>query len=79
MDYGAYLKSQKISHNKKSAHHVVQSVYKGSFRELRARVLFAITHENGLPVDKRLEKVLEQLTKENYIIHKNKKYTLADS
>ncbi len=79
MDYGAYLKSQKISHNKKSAQHVVQSVYKGSFRELRAKVLFAITHGEPLPCDKRLEEVLMTLVKEKYIIKNKMKYQLADN
>lgn len=68
MDYGAYLKSQKISHNKKSAHYVVQSPYKGSFRELRAKVLFAITHHTRLPQDIRLEEALQELIKEKYIV-----------
>lgn len=77
MDYGAYLKSQKISHNKKSKHHVVQSVYKGSSRELRAKVLFAITHGETLPEDERLEKVLSELIKEKYIERrKNGEYFL---
>ncbi len=79
MDYGAHLKSQKISHNKKSAHHVVQSAYKGSFRELRAKVLFAITHKKRLPEDERLGKVLQELIKEKYIVRKkNEEYTLVD-
>jgi A/G-specific adenine glycosylase len=79
MDYGAYLKSQKISHNKKSAHHTVQSAYKGSSRELRAKVLFAITHGETLPQDERLEKVLEELEKEKYVLcKKNREYVLVD-
>jgi A/G-specific adenine glycosylase len=79
MDFGAYLKSQNISHNKKSAHHTVQSAYKGSTRELRAKVLFAVTHRKELPEDTRLEKILEQLIKEKYIkAEKNGKYSLAE-
>jgi A/G-specific adenine glycosylase len=79
MDYGAYLKSQKISHNKKSKHHVVQSAYKGSSRELRAKVLFSITHGETLPQDERLEKVLQELEKEKYVLcKKNGEYVLVD-
>ena len=74
MDYGAYLKSQKISHNKKSVHHAVQTHYKGSLRELRAKTLFAITHNDGLPVDERLEEVLKLLLKEEFIKKADKKY-----
>lgn len=72
MDYGAYLKSKKISHNKKSAHHTTQSAYKGSFRELRAKVLFAVIHKKALPVDDRTEDVLAVLIKEGYLIKKAK-------
>jgi hypothetical protein len=78
MDFGAYLKSQKISHNKKSAHHAIQSSYKGSFRELRAKVLFAITHNNSLPEDERLQDVINVLIKEKYILRKGTKYVVND-
>jgi A/G-specific adenine glycosylase len=67
MDFGAYLKSKQISHNKKSKHYSVQSAYKGSFRELRAKTLFAITHKNELPKDVRLEEAVSVLLTEGYI------------
>jgi A/G-specific adenine glycosylase len=67
MDFGAYLKSNRISHNAKSAHYSKQSAYKGSFRELRAKVLFAITHHSHLPSDPRVNDVLDRLVKEGYI------------
>ena len=76
MDYGAYLKASKISHNAKSAHHTVQSPYKGSVRELRAKVLFAITHKEKLPTDERREEVLEKLISEGYIVKKGKGYII---
>jgi hypothetical protein len=79
MDYGAYLKEQKISHNKKSAHYTVQTTYKGSLRELRAKTLFAITHGDKLPHDERLSIVLEQLVKEKYLIKKEERYLLFES
>jgi A/G-specific adenine glycosylase len=78
MDYGAHLKANKISHNTKSAHYTKQLVYKGSLRELRAKTLFAITHGDALPSDLRLEKVLEVLLKEEYIIKKGKGYVIAN-
>ncbi len=78
MDFGAFLKSQKISHNKKSAHHMVQTPYKGSFRELRAKVLFAVTHTTSLPEDTRLQEVIDVLIKENYILRKGKKYIVKE-
>lgn len=74
MDYGAYLKSQNISHNKKSKHHVVQFAYKGSVRELRAKVLFAITRHENLPEDVRTANILQDLMAEGFILRKGKKY-----
>lgn len=76
MDYGAHLKASKISHNAKSAHHTTQSPYKGSVRELRAKVLFAITHKGKLPVDERTQEVLEKLISEGYIAKKGKGYII---
>jgi len=39
MDYGSYIKSLHPNPSRKSAHHVKQSVFKGSNRELRANIL----------------------------------------
>jgi A/G-specific adenine glycosylase len=77
MDYGAHLKENKVSHNKKSAYHAVQSKYEGSLRQLRAKVLFAITHGEGLPQDERLEEVLSQLLKETFIKKVGRKYIVV--
>lgn len=77
MDYGAHLKASKISHNKKSAHYVKQSAYKGSVRELRAKVLFAIAYKKPLPADDRLYDVIAKLTKEGYIVRKGKGYRVT--
>ncbi|MFZ2167427.1 MAG: A/G-specific adenine glycosylase [Minisyncoccia bacterium] len=76
MDYGAYLKSMRISHNEKSVHNTRQSPYAGSLRQLRARVLFAITHKEKLPRDERLPRVLEQLATEGYIIKNGRKFSI---
>lgn len=79
MDYGAYLKGNKISHNQKSVHYTQQTIYKGSLRELRAKILFAIIHKEQLPNDERKEKVLEKLTREGYIIKQKNMYKIKDS
>jgi A/G-specific adenine glycosylase len=76
MDYGAHLKASKISHNEKSAHYAKQAPYHGSVRQLRAKVLFAITHKEKLPTDERLDAVLEQLLKEGYIVRKGRNYRI---
>lgn len=74
MDYGAYLKRKKISHNKKSASYAKQSSYKGSKRELRAKILFSIAQGASLPKDSRNEEIIQDLLKEGFIQKtKNKK------
>lgn len=77
MDYGAYLKSQKISHNEKSAHYAKQSKFEGSLRQLRAKTLFAITHHEELPDDERTDTVIAQLIKEGYIIETKTGYAIV--
>jgi A/G-specific adenine glycosylase len=76
MDYGAHLKAQKISHNEKSAHYARQSPFKGSARELRAKVLFAITHKKKLPEDERVQDALDALMKEGFIGKKRSAYVI---
>ncbi len=77
MDYGAHLKNNSISHNKRSATYKKQSAYKGSKRELRAQTLFAITHGSDLPKDERLERVLCELLKEKFIKKTTSGYQLV--
>lgn len=77
MDYGAHLKTLRISHNEKSSHYTKQTPYEGSSRQLRAKVLFAVTHHEKLPQDERLESVINQLTKEGYIIKKGRGYSVV--
>lgn len=79
MDFGADLKEKNISHNTKSIHHKVQSPYKGSQRELRAKVLFAITYREELPQEARLPIVLKQLIQEGFIQKKKSKYFLLET
>jgi A/G-specific adenine glycosylase len=73
MDYGAYLKTQKVSHNTMSSQYAKQTPYKGSLRELRAKTLFAIAHRESLPIDGRLEVVTNQLLTEGYIVKSGKR------
>ena len=77
MDFGAYLKANNISHNTKSVHNVKQTPYKGSSRELRAKVLFAIAHNTSLPTDERVMSVLKDLEQEGFIVKKQSSYTIA--
>ncbi len=77
MDYGAHLKALNISHNKKSVGYTKQTPYEGSTRQLRAKILFAVTHEEKLPEDERTETILAQLVKEGYIVKRGKKLSIA--
>lgn len=77
MDYGAYLKSQKISHNAKSAHYTKQTPYEGSTRQLRAKIVFAVMHKKALPQDERVASVIESLIKEGYIVRNGRGYAIA--
>jgi A/G-specific adenine glycosylase len=78
MDYGAHLKTQRISHNRKSAHYAKQSPYEGSTRQLRAQLLFAIAHKKRLPEDERLEVAIGQLIREGYIVKKGGRYVISN-
>lgn len=78
MDFGASLKRSHISHNKKSVHYTVQTPYHGSMRQLRAKILFAITHDDIIPQDERITLVLQQLTKDGYLTQKKGKYFLKE-
>lgn len=77
MDYGAHLKTLRISHNEKSSHYTKQTPFEGSSRQLRAKVLFAVTHHEKLPHDERLQSVIDQLTKEGYIVKRGTKYSIT--
>ena len=76
MDYGAHLKQSNISHTSKSTTYTKQSPFKGSLRELRAKVLFAITHQDIVPEDTRTQEVIDALTKEGYIQKQGRNYRI---
>jgi A/G-specific adenine glycosylase len=73
MDYGAHLKERKISHNQKSKGYSKQKPYKGSRRELRSKVLFAIAHGAPFPNDVRVRDIVEELSREGFITQKKQK------
>lgn len=77
MDYGAMLKEHNISHNTKSTSYVKQTSYKGSTRQLRAKVLFSFVEEKPLPKDKRVSSILTSLSKEGLIRKEGKGYVIA--
>jgi A/G-specific adenine glycosylase len=48
MDYGAMLKRTEINPSRKSAHHVVQSKFKGSQRQVRGAIVRLYTENEGI-------------------------------
>jgi A/G-specific adenine glycosylase len=87
MDYGVMLKQQHLNPGRKSAHYYKQTPFKGSNRELRGRVLRALTHETSLAKrefmhmlkiePERLESALIQLQEEGFIKKSGDKYKIA--
>jgi len=72
MDYGAYLKRIGENPSRRSAHHALQSPFKGSHREARSKILAAvlenprssiarIARQSGVPKDKAAEIATELL------------------
>jgi A/G-specific adenine glycosylase len=87
MDYGVMLKQQHLNPSRKSAHYHKQTPFKGSSRELRGRILRALTRETSLSErefmqtfkmePKKLESVLIQLQEEGFIKKSGNKYKIA--
>tara|TARA_B100000745_G_scaffold219274_1_gene146000 strand:+ start:11849 stop:12655 length:807 start_codon:yes stop_codon:yes gene_type:complete len=86
MDYGAHLKRTTINPNRKSAHYVQQSPFKGSVREVRGRVINVLIQgprtttylQNNLPFPKNhIHKVLSDLQKEGLILQDKRKWRIS--
>ena len=84
MDYGTYIKATHGNASRSSANYKKQSVFEGSRRQLRARILRSLLEgpkqldyflENY--DDERLDSVLEDLERESLIVRINKRFTLA--
>jgi A/G-specific adenine glycosylase len=77
MDYGVMLKSTIANPSRKSAHHVRQSRFEGSDRQIRGIILKLITERESMPKDAlfscidrpqdRIAKALQELIKENLV------------
>jgi A/G-specific adenine glycosylase len=83
MDYGTYLKKQKLGHLHKSAAHKKQSPFKGSKRELRGKVIKILLGGQRTKkqlattiLDDRLANVLDDLVNEQLIARNGNAFTL---
>lgn len=86
MDYGAHL--PKITHknpNTQSKHYTKQSAFKGSLRELRGKIIRALTEKPATlsalrrmcDNDIRIQEALNVLRKDKLVKYEKKKYQLA--
>lgn len=75
MDYGTMIKATHKNPSRKSKNHTIQSKFDGSLRQVRGKVLKALSNESTLGRDEliksindeRCEEVIAQLIKENFI------------
>jgi A/G-specific adenine glycosylase len=77
MDYGVFIKKHLPNPGRKSANHMVQSKFEGSRRQVRGRIIKALTKTNPISrqalkkslriSDKLLSEILKQLEKEGLI------------
>ncbi len=91
MDYGSYLKKNMPNPSRKSVHHVKQKAFKGSNRELRSKILKLIMKRSqtremiegqlkvgaNIYANEQVEKNLDALVKEGFIIVKRKLYKIT--
>ncbi len=87
MDYGALLKQAQANPGRRSAHHVKQSPFKGSNREVRSRILKTILARGAcstedivgeLDGDERVTKNLTELEREGFLVRTKKGYAIRE-
>ncbi len=85
MDYGSHLKASGIKIHRNSAQYKKQSTFKGSLREVRGGIMKVLTTtpataqklQTILSFDiDRIEKALEQLMKEEFVVRKGKSFSI---
>ncbi len=88
MDYGVALKTALSNPSRRSSHHVRQSPFPGSRRELRAQVLRAVLSQDRLRIEditaqvpggeaSRVADALEDLTSEGFLVRVADRYSIA--
>jgi len=86
MDYGVMLKKQFSNPSKKSAHHIVQSKFEGSDRQVRGQILKQLLKHTSLSLPemvilinkdpKKIAKIAQDLVNEKLIAFVNYSYSL---
>lgn len=87
MDYGVVLKRLYKNPSRKSKHHVVQSKFEGSDRQIRGAIVKTLTQKTSATLkqlyalfpdqEKRVEKVLNGLCKEGFVLKEVRGYRLG--
>lgn len=87
MDYGVHLKRTVPNPSRRSRHHVRQSRFEGSHRQLRARLVRAVMAEPGGDADilsgvvsrpvEDVERALDELTAEGFLAEEDGRYRIA--
>jgi A/G-specific adenine glycosylase len=91
MDYGAIALKKIPNPNRKSAHYVRQTPFKGSKREVRGKIIKKLTEKKrltyadlvrhitnqGKPTSKNLRTIVNQLAHEGFLAIKNSIVSLA--
>jgi A/G-specific adenine glycosylase len=77
MDYGVYLKKNTPNPSRHSKHHVTQSRFKGSDRQIRGAIIRLLTKETAMPIEslyasfnepkERVEAIIQKLLAEGFI------------
>ena len=88
MDYGVALKERHSNPSRRSAHYTKQSPFEGSLRQVRGMILRALVKDPGMTeaalvkaIDRdvgRVDKCLQQLSKEGFIFKKGKRFFIRD-
>jgi A/G-specific adenine glycosylase len=87
MDYGVHLKKLHKNPSRRSAHHAKQSKFVGSDRQVRGAILRLLLVQNTLSFEElhhefphheteRLERIVQELIREHFIIQKDEQYLL---
>jgi A/G-specific adenine glycosylase len=86
MDYGVFLKQQIINPSRKSAHHITQSKFEGSHRQIRGTILKLLSKYPSLEREtffsyiqrdaQSIEKALSQLANEGFIKNNEGKFSI---
>ena len=86
MDYGVYLKKLHKNPSRRSKHHVIQSKFEGSNRQIRGQILEQLLHHGSLVHEEfydllmfdpqRIDAMLQQLAEEKLIVNKDNQFIL---